>query len=72
MKDLYLDSFNITNKSSISVNFTKSDVQQMIDVTVQQAIMTALQAQKITTSQLSESQSQLSSVKNDDHIIISV
>ena len=44
----------------------------MIDITVQQVIMTALQAQKIMTSQSSESQSQSSSVKNDDHIIVSV
>ena len=44
----------------------------MIDVAVQQAIMIALQAQKIMTSQSSKSQSQLSSVKNNDHIIISV
>ena len=44
----------------------------MIDAVIQQAIMTALQAQKIMTSQSSKSQFQLSSVKNDDHIIISV
>ena len=44
----------------------------MIDVTVQQAIMTALQAQKIMISQSSESQFQSSSVKNNDHIIVSV
>ena len=66
MKDLYLDSFNITNKSSISVNFTKSDVQQMINIIVQQAITAALQAQKIMTSQSSESQFQLSFVKNNN------
>ena len=72
MKGLHLDSFNMTDESSVSVNLIKSDVQQMIDAAVQQAIMTALQAQKIMTSQSSESQSQLLSVKNDDHIIISV
>ena len=60
------------DENSISVNLTKSDVQQMINITVQQAIMTALQAQKITASQSSESQSQSSSVKNDDYIFVSV
>ena len=60
------------DRSSISVNLTKSDIQQMINAAVQQAIMTALQAQKIMTSQSFESQSQLSFVKNDDHIIISI
>ena len=49
-EDLHLDSFNMTNKSSVSVNLTKSDVQQMIDTAVQQAITAALQAQKIMTS----------------------
>ena len=44
----------------------------MIDAAIQQVIITALQAQKIMTSQSSESQSQLSSVKDDDHIIVSV
>ena len=44
----------------------------MIDAAVQQAITAALQAQKITTSQSSESQSQSLSVKNDDHITVSV
>ena len=34
MKDLYLNLFNITDESSVSVNFTKSDVQQMIDAAV--------------------------------------
>ena len=72
MKDLHLDSFNMTDRNSVSVNLTKSDVQQMINITVQQAITAALQAQKITASQSSESQSQSSSVKDDDHIIISV
>ena len=70
----------MTDESSVSVNLTKSDVQQMInaaaqqmiDITVQQAIMTTLQAQKIMTSQLSESQFQSSFVKNDDHISVSV
>ena len=47
MKDLHLNSFNMTDKSSVSVNLTKSDVQQMIDAAVQQAITAALQAQKI-------------------------
>ena len=54
MKDLHLNSFNMTDKSSVSVNLTKSDVQQMIDAAVQQAITAALQAQKIMTSQSSE------------------
>ena len=62
----------MTDESSVSVNLIKSDVQQMINAAVQQAITAALQAQKIMTSQSSESQSQLLSVKNDDHIIISV
>ena len=62
----------MTDRNSVSVNLTKSDIQQMIDVTVQQAITAALQAQKITTSQSLKSQSQLSSVKDDDHIIISI
>jgi len=44
----------------------------MIDAAVQQAITAALQAQKITISQSSESQFQSSSVKNDNHIIISI
>src|SRR5947207_1843020 len=69
----------MTDKSSVSVNLTKSDIQQMInvaaqqmiDAAVQQAITAALQAQKIMTSQSSESQSQSSSVKNDDHITVS-
>ena len=80
MKDLHLGSFNMTDKSSASVNLTKLNVQQMIDVTaqqmiditVQQAITAALQAQKITASQSSESQSQSSSIKNDDHITVPV
>ena len=53
----------MTDENSVSVNITKSDVQQMIDVaaqqmidiTVQQAITAALQAQKITASQSFES-----------------
>ena len=45
----------MTDRNSVSVNLTKSDIQQMINAAVQQAIMTALQAQKITTSQSSES-----------------
>ena len=44
----------------------------MINITVQQAITAALQAQKIVASQSSESQSQSSSVKNNDHIIVLV
>ena len=68
------------NKSSISMNITKSDVQQIINVTVQQIInitvqqiITApLQAQKIIISQSSKSQFQSSSVKNNNHIIISI
>ena len=31
-EDLHLDSFNMTDESSVSVNLTKSDVQQMINV----------------------------------------
>ena len=62
----------MTDRNSVSVNLTKSNIQQMIDAAVQQVIMTALQAQKIMISQSSESQSQSSFVKNDDHIIISV
>ena len=42
----------------------------MINITVQQAITAALQAQKITAPQSSESQSQPSSAKDDDHIIV--
>ena len=71
-ENLQLNSFNITDRNLVSMNLTKSDIQQMINIAVQQAITAALQAQKIMTSQSSESQSQLSSVKNDDHIIISV
>ena len=33
-KDLHLDSFNMTDKSSVSVNLIKSDVQQMIDAAI--------------------------------------
>ena len=50
-KNLHLDSFNMTDRSSVSVNLTKLNIQQMIDITVQQAITAALQAQKIMTSQ---------------------
>ncbi len=60
-EDLHLSSFNMIDKSSVSVNIIKSDVQQMIDaavqwiidVTVHQVIIAALQAQKITDSQTS-------------------
>ena len=70
----------MTDENSVSVNLTKLNIQQMIDAAaqwmintaVQQAITAALQAQKIMTSQSSESQSQSSSVKNDDHIFVSV
>ena len=64
----------MTDKSSVSfsANLTKTDIQQMINVTVQQIIIAALQAQKIMISQSSESQFQSLSVKNNDYIIISV
>ena len=61
----------MTDKSSVSVNLTKSDIQQMINTAIQQVITAALQAQKIMTSQSSESQFQSSFVKNNDHIIVS-
>src|SRR5436190_21589708 len=72
MKDLHLDSFNMTDRSSVSVNLTKLNIQQMINAAVQQAITAALQAQKIMTSQSSESQSQSLFIKNNDHILVSV
>ena len=52
MKDLCLDSVNMTDESSVSVNLIKLNVQQMIDAAVQ-AIMITLQTQKITNSQTS-------------------
>ena len=50
IKNLHLDSFNMTDRSSVSVNLTKLNIQQMINAAVQQAITAALQAQKITAS----------------------
>ena len=71
-EDLQLDSFNMIDRSSVSVNLTRMNIQQIIDATIQQVIIAALQAQKITDSQTSQSQSQLSLVKDNDYIIVSL
>ena len=53
MKNLQLDLINMTDESSVSfsANFTKMNIQQMINAAIQQIITAALQAQKIMISQ---------------------